>query len=92
MPATLVLPSGRRLREVPATHSLGALARAVLRPGLRNPVVHAYFHDTDLLDATRRRTLAGALVLLGRRRRPADVDAIAAEPWPERPWQDAFSG
>lgn len=53
---------------LPTTHSLGRLARAVLRP--LPPYVHAYFHDYDLLDARRRVALVAALALLGRRRRP----------------------
>jgi hypothetical protein len=52
---------------LPTTHSLGALARAVLTPSLP-AYVHAYFHDYDLLDATRRTALRGALRLLERRR------------------------
>jgi len=50
---------------LPTTHSLGALARAVVRPLPR--YVHAYFHDFDLLDARRRYALVASLVLLGRR-------------------------
>lgn len=53
---------------LPTTHSLGALARAVLRPLPR--YVHAYFHDYDLLVPQRRYALYSALVLLGLRRRP----------------------
>lgn len=67
-PTRLELPSGRRLVEVPATHSLGMLARAVLGP--LPPVVHAYFHDTDLLDRKRALTLGLALRTLRLRRRP----------------------
>ena len=55
---------------LPTTHSLGALARAVLRP--LPAYVHAYFHDYDLLDPLRRVALAAALAALGRRRPPAD--------------------
>jgi len=50
---------------LPTTHSLGALARAVVRPLPR--YVHAYFHDYDLLDARRRFALVASLALLGRR-------------------------
>ncbi len=67
-PTTLELPSGRRLAEVPATHSLGMLARAVLGP--LPPVVHAYFHDTDVLDRRRAVALQVALRALRARRRP----------------------
>jgi hypothetical protein len=68
-PAVLVLPSGRELVETPATHSLGMLARGVL--GRLPPVVHAYFHDTDLLDRRRALALGVALRALAARRRPA---------------------
>ena len=50
---------------LPTTHSVGALARAVLRP--LPGYVHAYFHDYDLLDTRRRAALAAALAVLGRR-------------------------
>ena len=63
---------------IPTTHSLGDLARAVVRPaGLPAPVVHAYCHDTDLLDARRRRAFGIALALLARRRAVTDLDAVA---------------
>ena len=50
---------------LPTTHSLGALARAVLRP--LPPYVHAYFHDYDLLVPRRRLALVASLGILGRR-------------------------
>lgn len=52
-------------RVLPTTHSLGALARAVLRPLPR--YLHAYFHDYDLLVPQRRITLYASLALLGHR-------------------------
>ncbi len=55
---------------LPTTHSLGALARAVLRP--LPAYVHAYFHDYDLLDPVRWGALNAALAVLGRRRPPVD--------------------
>src|SRR2546430_2372717 len=58
-PARLVLGSGARLLELPSTHSLGMLARG-LAGRLDAPVVHVYFHDTDLLEPLRRRTLLAA--------------------------------
>jgi len=67
-PTTLDLPSGRRLAEAPATHSLGMLARGVIGP--LPPVVHAYFHDTDLLDRKRSVALELALRALRLRRLP----------------------
>ena len=60
---------------LPTTHSLGQLARAVLGPLPR--YVHAYFHDFDLLDATRRTALVASLRVLGRRSAPADPRALA---------------
>lgn len=50
---------------LPTTHSLGSLARAVLRP--LPHYVHSYFHDYDLLDARRRTALLLSLAVLGRR-------------------------
>jgi hypothetical protein len=76
-PARLVLPSGARLLELPSTHSLGLLARSLVR-SFRLPVVHAYFHDTDLLDPRRRLLLAAALRALARRRVPIALDELAA--------------
>lgn len=78
-PAWLEL-DGDRLLELPTTHSIGMLARAVADPrALREPVVHAYFHDTDLLDRRRAAALHVALLFLGRRRRATDLDRLAAE-------------
>jgi len=50
---------------LPTTHSLGALARAVLLPLPR--YVHAYFHDYDLLVPRRRAAVTVSLRILGRR-------------------------
>ncbi len=55
---------------LPTTHSVGRLARSVLRP--LPPYVHAYFHDYDLLDPRRRAALYIAVrILLTRRSRYA---------------------
>ena len=75
-PTWLRLASGARLLELPSTHSLGMAARAVL--GSLPPYVHVYFHDTDLLVPARRRALSVALSVLGRRRRPAELDRLSA--------------
>ncbi len=76
-PAHILLPSGRRLLAIPSTHSLGMLARAVVKPaGLRGPVVHVHFHDTDLLDARRDTALRLALQLLARRCTVSDLDGL----------------
>jgi hypothetical protein len=61
--------------ELPTTHSLGRLARAVAGP--LPAYVHAYFHDYDLLDTRRRIALVAALRLLGLRRPRADALALA---------------
>ena len=74
----LVRTASGDLTVVPTTRSLGELARLAVRPGrIEDPVVHGYFHDTDLLDGRRRRALAAALVVLGRRRRTAAVGEAA---------------
>ncbi|HEY1368027.1 MAG TPA: hypothetical protein VGF23_12960 [Gaiellaceae bacterium] len=80
-PATLALPSGRRLAELPATHSLGALARGAA--GRLPRYVHAYFHDTDLLDPRRLAALSVALAVLARRRGRSDLAELARQPLPD---------
>jgi hypothetical protein len=77
-PALLELPSGQRLLELPTTHSIGMLVRAL--PGrLDEPLVHVYFHDTDLLDRRRALALRAALRVLALRRTPSDLDAVQRE-------------
>jgi hypothetical protein len=71
------LPSGRSLRAIPTTHSLGDLARALVRRRLPD-LVHVYFHDTDLIEPRRRALVRTALPLLARRARVADLDTLAA--------------
>lgn len=78
-PTWLALPSGRRLLELPSTHTVGMAARAAISPGspgLPDSIMHVYFHDTDLLSRPRRLALVAALELLGRRCRPTDLDAL----------------
>jgi hypothetical protein len=78
-PALIELPSGAGLAAVPSTRSIGMLARALVRRGaLQEPVVHVYFHDTDLLDRRRSALLALGLSLLRRRRRPCDHAELLA--------------
>jgi hypothetical protein len=60
---------------LPTTHSVGALARAVLRPLPR--YVHAYFHDYDLLEPRRRLALVTSLLVLGARRSTGDPLLLA---------------
>jgi hypothetical protein len=69
-PRTLRLPSGALLRELPATHSLGTLARGIAT--LRGPV-HLHFHDWELVD--RRRALALEVVLRALRLQRRSIDA-----------------
>jgi hypothetical protein len=90
-PARIRLPSGRRLLALPTTHSLGDLARAL--PRALPPLVHVYFHDTDLLDRRRRALLRLVLALLARRARVTDlaaVDASLREDAPEITWNDVI--
>ena len=82
-PVWLELSSGRRLLELPTTHSIGMLARCVLAPALPQ-VVHAYFHDTDLLDRRRAAALRVGLALLGRRRTPTDLRELQRGSRPEK--------
>ena len=84
------LPSGRTLRAIPTTHTLGDLARALSRRRLPE-LVHVYFHDTDLLDTRRRALLRVTLALLARRASATDLDTLAAHAFPGAPsvpWND----
>jgi hypothetical protein len=74
-PCYVELSSGARLLELPTTHSVGMLARGLVRP-LNEPLVHAYFHDTDLVDARRRQALRFGLAVLGVRRAQADLQQL----------------
>jgi len=65
------------LLVIPTTHSVGALAKAVL--WRLDGFVHAYFHDYDLLDRRRRDALVAALYLLRLRRGLTDLDRVRAE-------------
>ena len=60
--------------EIPATHSLGMAVRSAF--GRLPEYVHVYFHDTDLLQPRRRRALALALAVLGRRCRRGRLDRL----------------
>lgn len=84
-PCGVRLANGVLLPELPTTHSVGRLARAVVQRLPR--YVHAYFHDYDLLDVRRRVALVTALRGLGLRR--------PAGPWnadgDEVPFSEAFA-
>jgi hypothetical protein len=82
-PVWLELGDGRRLLEVPTTHSIGMLARGLLGP-LRRQIVHAYFHDTDLLDRRRAAALRIGLRFLGMKRTVTDLDALQRGLRPEK--------
>src|ERR671936_2858482 len=71
-PAWLELGGGKRLLELPTTHSIGMLARGLLGP-FRRQVVQAYFHDTDLLDRRRAAALRAGLAFLGLKRTATDL-------------------
>ena len=73
-PLWLALADGGRLLELPATHSLGMVARAAF--GGLPTYVHVYFHDTDLLSLQRRTALQTALVVLARRCEVTDLDGL----------------
>jgi hypothetical protein len=85
-PRRLLLPSGGSLLELPATHSVGMLARGLLR---LHGLVHLHFHDWELVDRRRARAISALLHALRLRRRPlaitdlTDVAATAEEvAWP----------
>lgn len=90
-PRRVVLPSGASLLELPATHSLGMLARGLVR--LRGPV-HLHFHDWELVDRRRAPALRAVLRALRLRRRPLAIDALAdlAANAPEIGWSEATIG
>ncbi|HET9674290.1 MAG TPA: hypothetical protein VFP31_05710 [Gaiellaceae bacterium] len=58
---------------LPATHTIGMLARALRLPDY----VHVYFHDTDLMDSKRALALRLGLRHLSLRRPVKDVDELS---------------
>lgn len=92
-PARIALGSGS-LGAVPTSHGVGDLLHALVRPGALPARVHAYFHDTDLVDSRRRWLIVAGLTLLGRRRRPTDLDSLAASlgDAPFVRWEDVARG
>ena len=83
-PTWLELAGGRRLLELPTTHSIGMLARGIFARSSTQQVVHAYFHDTDLLDVRRSAALRMGLGVLGRRRTPSDLGELQRGLRPEK--------
>jgi hypothetical protein len=89
-PAQLRLPSGALLLELPATHSVGMLGRALFR---LPPFVHLHFHDWELVDRRRAAAIEVLLRLLRSRHRPlsvADLERRAAGA-PEREWRSTIA-
>jgi hypothetical protein len=82
-PAWLELGDDRRLLEVPTTHSIGMLARGLLAP-FRRQIVHAYFHDTDLVDRQRAAVLRFGLRFLALKRTATDLDELHRGLRPEK--------
>ena len=74
-PCRATLPDGGELLELPTTHSLGMLARALA--GRLPGYVHAYFHDSDLIDRLRATTLEASLYFLALRAKRRDLDELA---------------
>ena len=92
-PAVLELDAGT-LVVVPTTHAAGDLVRDLVRGRLPDRV-HAYFHDTDLLDVRRRAIVIAGLMALGRRRQPTDLNELATEVRRSAPrvaWSDVARG
>jgi hypothetical protein len=88
-PRRVTLPSGASLLELPATHSLGMLARDL--PRLRG-FVHLHFHDWELVDRRRALALQAVLRVLRLRRKPLGIDRLTelAANAPEIAWRSAF--
>ena len=76
-PAWVRLDGGRRVLELPTTHSLGAAAKGAARPAAAGR--HVHFHDYELLETRRAGSARRDSRLLARRRRPVALDALDAE-------------
>jgi hypothetical protein len=87
-PRRVALGSGVALLELPATHSVGMLAR-----GLRAlpDAVHVHFHDWELVDRPRAAAIRALIRLLALRRTPLTVAELAARAAaaPEIAWREA---
>ncbi|MFL5929565.1 MAG: hypothetical protein ACJ77E_21755 [Gaiellaceae bacterium] len=73
-PRRVRLPSGASLLELPATHSVGMLARAFAR---LDGLVHLHFHDWELVDRRRALAVSALLRALRLRRRPLALAQLA---------------
>jgi hypothetical protein len=73
-PRRLRLPSGSTLLELPATHSVGMLARGIAR---LDGLVHVHFHDWELVDRRRAVAISALLRALRVRRRPLAIGELA---------------
>jgi hypothetical protein len=92
-PCSLVLADGRRLLELPATHSLRGAAKLVISPHrIRGPLIHVYFHDWELMDRRRAFALRAVLAQLGRRCRQSDLEELADEVESDAPEFQLLSG
>jgi hypothetical protein len=87
-PRRLRLRSGASLLSLPATHSIGMLARGLLR---LPPGVHVHFHDWELVDGRRRAAILALLRVLGRLRPALTIEQLAdrAAAAPENAWHEA---
>jgi hypothetical protein len=87
-PRRLRLGSGASLTALPATHSIGMLARGFHR---LPAAVHVHFHDWELVDRFRGPAILTLLSLLGRRRPALSIDRLAerAAAAPEAAWAEA---
>ncbi len=87
-PAWVRLLDGRRVLELPTTHSLGDAARSLWRRLPR--IVHVHFHDYELLDPRRAAALRATLGMLALRRTPVGLETLTAER--EVAWEEVYSG
>ena len=85
---TWLTQGGARLLELPTTHSIGMAFRAAFDPKPLGPLVHVYFHDTDLLSTRRRLALRAALTMLARRCEGTDLARLADEVAADAPERD----
>jgi hypothetical protein len=73
-PRRVRVRSGALLLELPATHSVGMLARGLAR---LDGLVHLHFHDWELVDRRRAVAIWALLRLLRLRRRPLALAQLA---------------